>query len=51
MKKKPLKDVLLKVRITAEEKAKFEKAAEARHTDLSELTRQLLHKEAEQVAV
>jgi hypothetical protein len=46
MKKKPLKRELLRVRVTAEEKAKFEKLAADRHTDISELARQLLHREA-----
>lgn len=49
MAKKKLRVELLKVRITVDEKAKFEKLAASKHTDLSELARQLLHREAEQV--
>jgi hypothetical protein len=33
------------VRVSAAEKRKFERLAAARHTDLSELVRQLLHRE------
>lgn len=35
------------VRVSASEKLKFEKMAKARHTDLSEIVRQLLHREAD----
>lgn len=38
------------VKVTTEEKKKFEKLAESRHTDVSELIRQLLHKEADSQA-
>lgn len=48
MTKKKLREALVRIRVTEDEKAKFEKLAASRHTDLSELARQLLHKEAEQ---
>jgi hypothetical protein len=48
--KRKFRTALLKVRITDEEKVKFEKLANSRHTDISEIVRQLLHKEAEQAA-
>lgn len=48
--KKKLRTIVLKVRVNADEKAKFDKLAAAKHTDLSELARQLLHKEAEGIA-
>jgi hypothetical protein len=51
MAKKKLRDAVLRLRVTQEEKAKFEKLAAAKHTDISELARQLLHREAEQVTV
>ena len=35
------------VRVSQPEKRKFEKMARDRHTDLSEIVRQLLHKEAD----
>ena len=35
------------VRVNAPEKRKFEKLAKSRHTDISELVRQLLHREAD----
>ena len=41
------RDTRLVVRLTVVEKRKFEKMAKDRHTDISELTRQLLHKEAD----
>jgi hypothetical protein len=44
--KRKLRTELLKVRVTEDERAKFEKLAIARHTDLSEVIRQLLHREA-----
>lgn len=50
MPKKKLRNELVKVRVTPDEKAKFEKLAASKHTDLSELARQLLHQEAEKVA-
>lgn len=37
----------IRVRVSAEEKEKFEQLAKGRHTDVSELVRQLLHKEAD----
>lgn len=43
------REIRLVVKITAAEKRKFEKMAKERHTDISELTRQLLHREAEKV--
>lgn len=45
--KKQYRDEVIRVRVRPEEKAKFEKLAESRHTDISEIIRQLLHKEAE----
>lgn len=36
------------VKVTPEEDKKFKKLAESRHTDVSELIRQLLHREADQ---
>lgn len=45
--KKQYRDEVIRVRVRPEEKAKFEKLAEVRHTDISEIIRQLLHKEAE----
>jgi hypothetical protein len=44
------RDVQINVRLTAPEKRKFEKLAEKRHTDISELVRQLLHREADLIA-
>jgi hypothetical protein len=38
------------VRVSVVEKRKFEKLAKARHTDLSEIVRQLLHSELDRVA-
>lgn len=38
------------VQVTAEEKRKFERLAKSRHTNLSELIRQLLHREADRKA-
>lgn len=38
------------VKVTSAEKRKFEKLAEQRHTTISELIRQLLHREADQKA-
>jgi len=35
------------VRVSTPEKRKFEKMAKDRHTDISELVRQLLHREAD----
>lgn len=35
------------VRVSPQEKRKFEKVAEKRYTNLSELVRQLLHREAD----
>ena len=45
--KKQERTIVLKTRVNADEKAKFDKLAACRHTDLSELTRQLLHREAD----
>lgn len=45
--KKQYRDEVIRVRVRPEEKTKFEKLAESRHTDISEIIRQLLHKEAE----
>jgi len=38
------------IRLSKDEKTKFEKLALERHTTVSELARQLLHKEAEKKA-
>lgn len=38
------------LRVSAPEKRKFEKLAKNRHTNLSEIVRQLLHKEADSSA-
>ncbi len=46
-----LRTFTIRVRVTLPEKRKFEKLAEKRHTDISELMRQLLHKEADAVKV
>jgi hypothetical protein len=35
------------VRVSSAEKLKFEKMAKSRHTDVSEIIRQLLHREAD----
>lgn len=35
------------VRVSVREKRKFQKLAKSRHTDISELARQLLHREAD----
>lgn len=40
---------LVPVRVTPEEKARFVKVAESRHTNLSELIRQMLHAEADKL--
>ena len=48
--KRQYRDGFIHVRVTVDEKAKFEKLASAKHTDISEIVRQLLHKEADQVA-
>ena len=40
------REEVIRVRVRPEEKAKFEKLAESRHTNISEIVRQLLHKEA-----
>ena len=50
VKKKSNKTDYIQVRVTPEEKAKFDKLAVSRHTDISEIVRQLLHKESEQVS-
>lgn len=44
------RDVRIVVAVSIPEKRKFQKMAKDRHTDLSELVRQLLHKESEQAA-
>ena len=41
------RNLSIRVRVSAEEKEKFEQLAKGRHTDVSELVRQLLHKEAD----
>jgi len=41
------REARIRVRVSVPEKRKFEKLAKDRHTDLSELVRQLLHREAE----
>lgn len=48
--KKQYREEFIRVRVTLEEKAKFEQLAASKHTDISEIIRQLLHREAEQVA-
>ena len=48
--KKTNRDEVIRVRVSPEEKTKFEKIAAARHTDLSEIVRQLLHREAEKAS-
>lgn len=50
MKKRANKTDYIQVRVTPDEKATFEKLAASRHTDISEIVRQLLHKESEQAA-
>lgn len=47
-KRKQQRNALIKVRVTDAEKAKFDKLAASRHTDISEMVRQLLHRESEQ---
>lgn len=44
---KKAKTQWLQVKVTPEEKGLFRKLAETRHTDLSELIRQLLHREVD----
>jgi hypothetical protein len=46
--KKDNRDAVIRVRVTKGEKSKFEKFADKRHTDLSEIVRQILHREAAQ---
>jgi hypothetical protein len=41
------RQTLIRMRVSAEEKRKFEKLAKSRYTNLSELVRQLLHREAD----
>jgi predicted transcriptional regulator len=41
------RDDRLHIRVNAAEKRRFERLAAARHTDLSEIVRQALHKEAD----
>jgi len=41
------RDIHLPVRVTAEEKLRFAKLAKAKHTNLSELIRLMLHAEAD----
>ena len=48
MRRKANKTDYIQVRVTPDEKVKFEKLAVSRHTDISEIVRQLLHKESEQ---
>lgn len=48
--KKQFRDDFIRFRVTADEKVKFEKLAAAKHTNVAEVVRQLLHKEADQVA-
>jgi hypothetical protein len=38
------------VRVSVREKRKFQRLAKSRHTDISELARQLLHREADSKA-
>lgn len=46
---KTYRDKKLTVNITEDEQEKFRKVAESKHTDLSELVRQLLHREYEAI--
>ena len=48
--KKQYRENVIRVRVTEDEKVKFEKLASAKHSDISEVIRQLLHREADQVA-
>jgi len=41
------RSIRIPVQVTGAEKRKFEKLAESRYTTLSELVRQLLHREAD----
>lgn len=41
------RDAQIHIKVSGPEKQKFEKMAKERHTDVSELVRQLLHKEAD----
>jgi hypothetical protein len=41
------REARIHVRVSDTEKRKFEKMAKERHTDISELVRQLLHREAD----
>lgn len=43
------REARIAVRVSVPEKRKFEKMAKDRHTDISELIRQLLHREADSV--
>ena len=45
------RDVIIRLRVSVPEKRRFEKLAKLRHTDLSELVRQVLHKEADSTIV
>jgi hypothetical protein len=49
MKSKPKYSAQLHIVITEQEKVKFQKLAAAKYTDISELVRQLLHREADQL--
>lgn len=57
MKRKPKQGTLdllgrgikIPVRVNEEEKARFDRLAKARHTNLSELIRQMLHAEADKL--
>jgi hypothetical protein len=42
------RDVVILVRVTKEEKTLFRKLAADRHTDISEIIRQILHREVAQ---
>jgi hypothetical protein len=46
MKRRP-KTAWIQCKVAPEEKAQFKRLADARHTDLSELIRQLLHREVD----
>jgi hypothetical protein len=43
------REARIHVRVTEAEKRKFEKLAKKRHIDLSDIVRQLLHKEADAI--
>lgn len=43
------RDLRLFIRVNKKEKDRFLKLAKARHTDISELVRQILHREADSI--